>query len=193
MPHCFLDGDQICTGFVKMQSEGMTQRVQVEAISRQAACLQLMDKDVVDRLLTDMGISFLSGEEPVFGFRTSVSSSDIGDEQIISFIGQDGVPVGAVLAAGDIDTVFGMVDIAAVQAAEFADTDPGRIQECDLSFVLRIGNGVNDSVYLLSGRNSRQGLVEMQEGNLPFILVFVKDIVKEIMQLSDMDVDGTRV
>ena len=138
MPHCFLDGDQICTGFVKMQSEGMTQRVQVEAISRQAACLQLMDKDVVDRLLTDMGISFLSGEEPVFGFRTSVSSSDIGDEQIISFIGQDGVPVGAVLAAGDIDTVFGMVDIAAVQAAEFADTDPGRIQECDLSFVLRI-------------------------------------------------------
>ena len=183
MSHSFFDRKEVSTGFIEMKSESMPQGVQVEAVTGQSACLQLMDKDVVDRLLTDVTLCLLSGEEPVFRLCAAVRVPDIGDEQIISLIGQDGIPVGTVLAAGDIDTVFGTEDIPAVQAAELTDTDPGRIQKSDLSLVFRIRDGVNESDHLLPGRDSRKELVEMQEGDFPLIPVFVKDVVEEIAEL----------
>ena len=183
MSHSFFDRKEVSTGFIEMKTESVPQGVQVEAVSGQSASLQLRDKDVVDRLLTDVTLCLLSGEEPVFRLCATVRGPDISDEQIIGLIGQDGIPVGTVLAAGDIDTVFGTVDIPAVQTAELTDTDPGRIQKSDLSLVLRIGNGVNETDHLLPGRYSRQKLIEMQEGDFPLIPVFVKDVVEEIAEL----------
>ena len=92
------------------------------------------------------------GKEPVLRLCAAVRGPDIGDEQIIGLLEQNGVFLGTIFAPGDIDTVFGAVDIHAVQATELTKTDSGRIQKSDLSLVLRIGNGVNESNHLLPGR-----------------------------------------
>ena len=54
MPHSFYDCKEVSTGFIKMKSESVLQGVQVEDVPGQSACLQSMDKYVVDRLFTDV-------------------------------------------------------------------------------------------------------------------------------------------
>lgn len=83
------------------------------------------------------------------------------------------------------------MDVPAVETTELADSDAGRIEQRDLSFVLDICNGINDCIHLCHGGDDRKSRVITQEWNFIFVPVPFQDIVKEMMELGDMDIDGT--
>ena len=78
-----------------------------------------------------------------------------------------------------------------MQAAEFADADAGGIEKSDLCLVLWIGDRINNGNDLFSGRYNRKVLVEVEERDFPFIPVFVKDVIKEVPELCDVDIDSS--
>ena len=93
MSHGFLDGEEIRTGLIKVQTEGMPQGVQVETAPGEAVLCQMPDKGVVDGLLADMSTVFLSGEQPVFLYGRAVIAADVINEQVKCPVRQNGVPV----------------------------------------------------------------------------------------------------
>ena len=66
----------------------------------------MTDKNVVNRLLTDMCPMLLAWEEPVLPLCPGIGSADIGDEESISLVRKDSVAVRTIFTAGNIDTVF---------------------------------------------------------------------------------------
>ena len=170
MPHCLLDGDQVGAGFIEMKSESVTKAMEIEAAVSEAGLVKMADEDVIDRLLTDMGVP---GKQPVLRPGAAISRPDIRYQESICLVGKHSIAIRTVLAAGDVDAVLGTYDIAAVQAAELTDTDAGRIEECNLSFMLRIGNRIDDSIDLLLCRDVRKKLVEVKVGDFPLVPVLV--------------------
>jgi len=75
--------------------------------------------------------------------------------------------------------------------AKLTDSDAGRIKQRDLSLVLDIRNGINDGIYLCQVGDIGKDCVITQERDFIFVPVTFQDIVKEMMELGDMDVDGT--
>jgi hypothetical protein len=173
MPHCLLDGDQVGAGFIEMKSESVTKAMEIEAAVSEAGLVKMADEDVIDRLLTDMGVLLLPGKQPVLRPGAAISRPDIRYQESICLVGKHSIAIRTVLAAGDVDAVPGTYDIAAVQAAELTDTYAGRIEECNLSFMLRIGNRIDDSIDLLLCRDVRKKLVEVKVGDFPLVPVLV--------------------
>jgi hypothetical protein len=62
MPHRFFDGNEVRSRFIEVQAEGVTETVEVKAASCKTCGVKLMDKDVVDALLTDMRVFPMTGE-----------------------------------------------------------------------------------------------------------------------------------
>ncbi|MFR0569065.1 hypothetical protein ACLUXI_03385 [Bifidobacterium apri] len=76
-----------------------------------------------------------------------------------------------------------------MKPAEFADPDARCIEKSDLGFILAVFKRINNSGYLLSGRNLGQAFIKAQIWNLIAVPVTVKNILEEIPKLCDMDVD----
>ena len=77
MPHCLLDGDQVGAGFIEMKSESVTKAMEIEAAVSEAGLVKMADEDVIDRLLTDMGVLLLPGKQPVLRPGAAISRPDI--------------------------------------------------------------------------------------------------------------------
>ena len=139
-----------------------------------------------DGFRTDVVFPGPAGKEPVFLCRIRKSCPYINFQIGKCPVRQDGIAVAAVLAPGDVDIAGTHADIAAVQAAELADADAGRIQERDLCPVLRIFKGSDDGKNLVPGRDSREMLIEAQERDFPPVPVPVEDVIVKIPELCDM-------
>ena len=81
------------------------------------------------------------------------------------------------------------MDVTAVKPAEFADPDTRCIEKVNLGLMLAIFKRINNSGYLLSGRNLGQVFIKVQIWNPIAVPVTVKNILEEIPKLCDMDVD----
>ena len=84
MSHCFFDGNQVCSGFIKVQPESMAETVEIKTAVTKPIFFKVLDKNIIDGLLTDMRSAFLSREQPVFLAGTPVRSTNIGNQKVIS-------------------------------------------------------------------------------------------------------------
>lgn len=81
------------------------------------------------------------------------------------------------------------MDITAMKTAQFADPQPGRVEQGDLRFMLDIVYGVNKEMDFVYGRHLGKELVIAEIRDLITVPIPVKDIEEKIPQLCDMDVD----
>jgi hypothetical protein len=144
VPHGLLDGDKICSGLIKMKTECVPKTVEVKATFRHAGFVKSLRQNPANGFCRYAFPIFLTGKEPVILCCAAIGSSDIGHQKIIRFFGENRIPVRTILAAGDINAVFGFENVATMQAAKFTDPDTGGIQQCDLCLVFEIVYRIND-------------------------------------------------
>jgi hypothetical protein len=193
VPHCLLDGKDIFTGFIQVKPKSMTQAVKIKTAVSETSLFKMPDKNVVDGLLTDVRALLHARKQPVILLCGTVRRPDVRNKKVVCLIRKDCETIRTILAAGDVDTVLCADNVAAMQAAELTDTDTGGVKKGDLCFVFRVVNGVNDRIYLLTGRNLGEVLVVVKIRDFPLVPVLVEHIVEEIAELGDVDVDGTGI
>ena len=93
MSHGFLNGDQVSSGFVKMESESMSETVEVETISGKPDFCKLVYKDIIHRHLADMPVCFLTWEEPAIRFCPTVRSAYIVNQDVIRLVRKDSISI----------------------------------------------------------------------------------------------------
>lgn len=116
MPHSFLNGHDISACLIQMKSKSVAEAVKCVACLRKTEEREPLFKRVINRLLMNMGIGFLTRKESVLLFCRGMKCANVNNKQLKSLFRKNSIPVGAVLTSGYVNAMFGMIDITAFQA-----------------------------------------------------------------------------
>ena len=100
----------------------------------------------------------------------------VRSQNVQSTFGQNRIAVRTVFAMPDMDAHVFALDIFITKMTNFANTQTGRIHECDHSLLLQIRHGINKDGNFLFGRDKGKIFVKSAHRKLGIIPRFVKDI-----------------
>ena len=187
MPHKGLDSQEVCTVLIKVCSESMPESMAGDPFGPAKLFFVIMDMSGDKKSIDRAGRVCLFGKEQT---GRPAACKPVLCKDLQSMVGQDGIPVGPVLAVSDMDPFIPALDIFVPEVTDFPNAQTGRIHEGGHGFDFDVRDGLNKGPDFFLGRDVREVSVKLPHGELGWIPGLMENIHREEADLRDSTVDG---